>query len=68
MLFRSISPVDALDIYISDKWIGFLLCVFSMKLFSLIVCGFTIIAGVAAAVFPVLSGLPTRWAYNSCWM
>ena len=63
-----ISPVDALCIYISDNWIDSLLCVFSMKLSSLIVCGFTIISGGAAAVFPVLSGLPTGWAYNSCWM
>lgn len=24
--------------------------------------------GSAASVFPVLSGLPTGWAYNACWV
>ena len=64
--FFLISRVDAVSIYIAENWIDSFLCVLSMKLSSLIVCGLPIIG--ATTVFPVLSGLPTGWAYNSCWM
>jgi hypothetical protein len=66
--FSSISPVDAVGIYISVNWIDSSYCLLSMNLLSLIVCGLTITSGVAATVFPVLTGLPIGWAYNSCWM
>jgi hypothetical protein len=68
--FSLISPDDAASIYIyiSENWIDSFYCVLSMKLSSLIVWGLTITCGLAATIFPVLSGLPTGWAYNSCWM